>query len=363
MSPQGEHGNAEGKKRIRIIGGKGDGRQIQQVAVVGVHPHIAVGCHRRCGHLLPGIGPAAGRHNENRTMQQSIGLLLVFTQLMLRSKDRSRIVALLLGGAEDGLRYGKNLPRVGFHKPAQVGPAFRDPRTVVQNGRYFTEQAAVDVFHRDSALLQPFCRLVPGAAVSFLIRPVECQRLLGQQQLPRFDRRDGCTGMLPAFLPQLPPDYGIHQICIVQGVGKYSDTIKAGAGRYNSAYRPIADGGLVADKIVQRSGDSAGAGGIRSKGEDRLASGYRNRRSGAGASADQLLLQGIPGFPVGAAGAHQPGGELVQIGFAKRNGSRFNKLLHNSGAPVRGISEGRASGCCRHICQIDIVFNGEGNPP
>src|SRR5690606_8913340 len=122
-------------------------------------------------------------------------------------------------------------------------------------------------------------------------------------------------------------------------------------------------GGLEPHQVVEGRRHPAGAGGVGAQGKTGKPQGHGHGGTGAGAPGDIVRVEAVAAGPPGfrGAGADEPGGELVEVGLAHRNGAGVEQQPHHEGIRRRWVGKGRAGGGGGNARQIDIVLDGKGN--
>jgi hypothetical protein len=75
----------------------------------------------------------------------------------------------------------------------------------------------------------------------------------------------------------------------------------------------------------------------------------------------QAGLKALRQAPQGERVPLRPGGELVEVGLAERDGAGVDQPLHDKGMARRRVGKFGAAGGGGHAGQVDVVLDGEGN--
>ena len=163
----------------------------------------------------------------------------------------------------------------------------------------------------------------------------------------------GITGVLTLSHRQ-------HRVGVIHIQCKHCHAVQRAAGGHHPRGRQQADTGLEAHQIIKAGGHTARARRVSAQAETGQPLGHGHRRARAGTATDHVGVDTVFTGAPGRAGAHQPGGKLVEVTFAHRNRPGGNQRLHHRRRLRGGITEGVAGRRGRHPRQIDIVFDGKG---
>ena len=118
------------------------------------------------------------------------------------------------------------------------------------------------------------------------------------------------------------PENGIG---ITDGASEDRDGVEGAASRQHASARHGAERGLEADNVVEPGWNAARAGRVGADREGDQSVRHRDRRAAAGAARHVRRIESVARRRVGRSHADEAGGELVEVGLADKDGTRFEK--------------------------------------
>ena len=251
------------------------------------------------------------------------------------------------------------------HKRFYRGVAFSHPGAFIQQRGQFQQRRKIHR-HQFHILLTPVadCR-VPGRFRLLVTKPL---RMLGNRQA--FDgaataNRGAIAGQVSRRLAGeriawLITGHDVLQRArIAHCQRKDGHAIQGLARRYHAFNAEQSLGGFQSHQIVQPRRHPTGAGSVRAQGKRHQAPGDHRGGTGTGTTTDHLRLEGIGYRTVRGAGTHQPGGELVQVGFTDQHRTGGFQAGDGGGVLLWCISVGGAGGGGLEAHGINIVLHRE----
>ena len=341
----------------------GDGGQIQQVDEIGVVTQVGIQADGVCFHRFPRVDGAGGRQKQSvHAGPLAFGRAAQFLELVFGVVSVDGGVA---AGAGNNLAHdGVHLFAVGFDERADGGQALGHPRAGVEQVGGGAKQGEID-FHFPAAQRFHIGDGLPIEGGGFIVsekfqligsghakakRPAQP----GRRSFPDARRARVRIGGVEATGRQP------NQMRAEAGMGEDGNAIQAAARGHYAIGAEQAAGGLQADQVVERCGHASAAGRIRSEGETHQAGSHGHGRAGAGPSRDIARVKNARTGAIWRPRSHQPGSELIQIGFADGNRPGVDKGLYRGAVAVRRVGVGRASGGSRQTLQIDVVLHRKG---
>ena len=272
-----------------------------------------------------------------------------------------RIERLGIGAACDDLARDVE-HRVGLRGQQRLGGeiSLGHPRTFVQQARGFEQRLDVDFARLATELAQALHAGVEQLRVRRVAEELELRgprhARSGTSRLAPQPRR---AGKLRRARPgvrgvELHRDRR-HARRVLGGEREDRHGVQRSAGGHHAAHAQTTERGLVADEIVECGGHAARARGVGAQRETREPERHGHGGTARGAAADVRGIERVAADPVGRARAHEPGGELIEIGLAERDGAGVDQRLHH-GSGFGGLigerrrsppwSAGRRSRCC-----------------
>ena len=233
---------------------------------------------------------------------------------------------------------------------------FRDPGSVVEQRRGFQERGEVELHRLAAEALQPvhgFVECVHGVGVA-----VEFER---RRQRERESLRQRPGGQLELARP------GVARIVAAQHV-EHGDRIRHGerenrhaiqrlTGRHNAPCADEAAARLQSDDVVQPGRHPARTRGIGAERKAGAAARDGDGRPGTRPAGDVFFAERIGHGAVWRPRAHQPGGELVQVGLADQDGAGGFELLHHRGGARGNVGERGTGRGGRQAGDVDVVLD------
>ena len=157
--------------------------------------------------------------------------------------------------------------------------------------------------------------------------------------------------------------HAVDRVGVLDREREDRDAVEAAAGRHHAAGGDGTQRRLEADDVVEPGRDPAGPGRVGAERETDQAAGDRHGRARRGATGHDGRIEGLVRRRIGRAHAHEPGGELVEIGLADQDRTGGQQAGHRGrrlGRPVGKARAGRGRG---QSGDVDVVLHGERHAP
>ncbi len=120
-------------------------------------------------------------------------------------------------------------------------------------------------------------------------------------------------------------------------------------------------GGLQADDVIKACRNATGPGGVGAQRKRHQPARHHRGRAGTGAAADVITVKSVHHCAIRRAGADQPGGELIEVGFANHNRASGFQAGDDGGVGVGVKGKIRTGGGGREARDINIVLHRKGD--
>ena len=240
------------------------------------------------------------------------------------------------------------------------GVALGHPWAVVEQTRHFEKRGEIESGDDGAQMFGAFdCRLIGFAR----LRIATEIRRSGNANAQLFRKGiDAVTRATRINIRCIKPGGGVeHRLRIVRRERKDRYAIERAAGRHHTTRRERALGRLQANDVVEPGRHAARA--CRIGAERKTHQPARHHRGRAGTRPARHIggVEAVRYRAVGRARAVEPGGKLVEIGLAEKNGTGVDQALHRGGGVWRRVGEFRA-GCGSRLARVvDVVLDREGD--
>ncbi|KAF0258475.1 hypothetical protein DOU02_08335 [Clavibacter michiganensis subsp. michiganensis] len=139
--------------------------------------------------------------------------------------------------------------------------------------------------------------------------------------------------------------------------GEHAHGVVGAAGGHDARGGHEAERGLDPDEAVQGGGHAAGSRGVGAERHVDEAERDGGRRARAGSARDAVGPGRVPHGAVGAAGADETGGELVEVGLAEHERAGLPQARDGGRVDLGRRGGGRARGRRGHPGDVDVVLH------
>ena len=252
-----------------------------------------------------------------------------------------------------------------FEKRLDRRQPLRHPRPRIQQFRHRTENRKVDLDPRAAHLLQPRHRGLIKFRGFLVAEELELIRSRhAKAKTPASPRRRAISWTRHARIRiariaalRHPP----HRLRIAAVRRKNRNTIERAARRHYARRAEQATRGLQPDQIVERRRNAPRPRRIGAQRKTHQFFGHRHRRAGTRSAGNIARIEHARARAVRRPRPHQSGGELIQVGFADRDGAGREQPLHYRSAALRRVRISRTARRSGNAGQIDIVLDRERN--
>ena len=349
--------HARGQTVRAKLGGHRQRAIIQQIDEVGVVAQVGIGLYGRGFDFGQGVNRSAGRHHHHVHVLPDVVAVALQLAQPIKRRERLRRIPFV--------RVGDHLPRhrmqiggMRIEKFAYRGVTLGDPRPFIQQPRHLGERREVDFHQRGAQIAQRRGRLVKrlarrDIAEEFALRRPRhaatkvCAQRSGRRAVAA---RVNIAGIEAAHRLERPR-------CVFAGQRKHRHAIERAARRHHAPRADHATGRFQTDNVVKPRRHAARTRGVGTERNTRQAQSHCHRRTGTRSTGNVIGVKRIAARAVRRTRAHQPGGELIEIGFADEHRAGVEQTLHGVCGlrrliGVRGTGRGG-----RATCDIDVVLD------
>ncbi len=149
---------------------------------------------------------------------------------------------------------------------------------------------------------------------------------------------------------------------ILDGQSEDRHAIEGAAGGHHARRRDEPQGRLEADDVVECRRDATRAGRVGAQGQRHDAPRYGHRRPRARTARNEVGTQRVARDAVGRPDAHEPGGELIEVGLADDECAGLPEARNRGGVLAGRIRERGAACRSRQARHVDVVLDGDRYP-